>query len=96
MLFRSEGKTNATVAYNQLQNIFNNKLAPDTEQTKLVAGLMRDYQAHKATMDQYKMVGIQGFAVNSEKQNWDNYLTQLSANEPRLTPVINSVFRKLG
>ena len=92
----SEGKTNATVAYNQLQNIFNNKLAPDTEQTKLVAGLMRDYQAHKATMDQYKMVGIQGFAVNSEKQNWDNYLTQLSANEPRLTPVINSVFRKLG
>ena len=89
-------KTQATIAYNQLQNIFNQGKAPDTEQSKLVYGLVKDYQAHQSIMDQYKMAGIQGFAAQAEKDNWDNYLTQLAANEPRLNTVITSVFKKLG
>ena len=92
----SDRRTNATVAYNQIQKILQSPNAPTNDQTKMVQGLVSDYQNHQNVMSQYKMMNIQGFLPTAEKQKWENYLTQLSVNNPRLNSVIKSVFLKLG
>ena len=92
----ADRRTNATVAYNQIQKILQSPDAPTNDQTKMVRGLVSDYQSHQNVMSQYKMMNIQGFLPTAEKQKWENYLTQLSVNNPRLNSVIKSVFLKLG
>jgi hypothetical protein len=91
----SERKTQAQNSYNQLVKIFADPNPPTHEQAQLVKGLMMDYQGHQAKMSQYKMLNLQGIIAQSEQQNWDDYLTQLSVSEPRLKSVIDSVFKKL-
>jgi len=92
-----EGKINAQIAYNQLQNIFSNDAtAPKHEQAQLVKAVMKDYQTHLQTVNQYKMLSITGTLPQIENQNWENYLLSLAESDPRLKPVINSVFMKLG
>ena len=92
-----EGRINAQTAYNQLQKIFANpNTEPKHEQAKMVKALMGDYQRHAGIMSEYNMLGVQGYATQDEVQNWQNYLMALAENEPRLKPVINSVFMKLG
>ena len=91
-----EGSKNAQTAYNQLQLIFSRPDAPTHEQAQMVKALMSDYQKHADIMAQYKSLNLQGPLNQAEKQNWENYLLRLSESEPRLKPVIDSVFRKLG
>jgi hypothetical protein len=92
-----EGRINAQTAYNQLQKIFADpRTEPKHEQAKMVKALMGDYQRHAGIMSEYNMLSIQGYATQDEVQNWQNYLMSLAENEPRLKPVINSVFMKLG
>lgn len=91
----AEGKTNALVAYTQLQKIFRDKMAPDNEQSRLIGGLLNDYSYHSATLAQYKQYGITGFVVDSEKTNWKNHLDAVQVNQPQLEAVIKSVFSKL-
>ena len=91
-----EGRINAQTAYNQLQLIFSRPNPPTHEQAKLVKALMGDFERHQASMNQYKSVNLTGIVVQTEKDNWENYLLTLRESEPRLRPVIDSVFRKLG
>lgn len=91
-----EGAVNAQVAYKQLQQIFADPIAsPKHEQAKLVQNLMKDYQTHSEIINSYKMAGLQGAAVSSEKQNWQNHLLTVEQQDPRLSAVINGVFMKL-
>lgn len=92
----NEGRVNAQIAYNQLEMIFASKNPPQHEQARLVNALMSDYKRHSSILSQYKTLNLQGLAMQTEKDNWDNYLLRLSESEPRLKPVIDSVFRKLG
>lgn len=89
-------RTQAQNTYNQLVKIFTSPDAPQHEQAKLVLGLMQKYQQHQGVMNQYNMINLQGVASTMEKQNWNDYLLSLREKEPRLKPVIDSVFRKLG
>lgn len=89
-------RTQAQTTYNQLIKIFSDPNAPQHDQAKLVKGLIQKYQAHQSVMNQYNMLNLQGVASTMEKQNWDDYLYSLREKEPRLKPVIDSVFRKLG
>ena len=91
-----ERRTNAQTSYNQLIKIFSGENPPQHEQAKLVQALIKDYQAHQATMSQFKMLNLQGNASQQETQNWEDYLLTLSEKEPRLKSVIDGVFRKLG
>lgn len=86
----------AQTVYNQLVKVFSDPNPPQHKQAKLVQGLMKDYQAHQATMSQFKALNLQGIASTSETQNWENYLYKLSIDKPELKSVIDSVFRKLG
>lgn len=92
------GKNDANKAYSQLQQILDssNPNTPTHEQANLVRGLMNDYSVHAQRLNQYKMLNIQGPVVNDENQNWQNHLDAVAANDPRLAPVIQSVFSKLG
>jgi len=91
-----EGAVNAQVAYKQLQQIFADPAtAPKHEQAKLVKNLMNDYQTHSEIMNSYKLAGLQGAALTSEKQNWQNHLLTVEQQDPRLSAVINGVFMKL-
>ena len=92
----NEGRVNAQTAYNQLTKIFSSSNPPQHEQAKLVKALMGDYQRHSEIMSQYNMLNIQGIASTEEKQKWENYLLSLSESEPKLKPVIKSIFMKLG
>lgn len=90
------GRNSAALAVQQLQSIFSTPgYKPKTEQEKLVMGLMQDYQAHNATIEQYKNFGITGQLVDMENQNWSTYLENLKASDQRLQSVINSVFSKV-
>lgn len=91
-----DGKVNAVTGYTQLQNIFNGPNPPQHKQAQLVQGLMRDYQTHSQTLAQYKDLGIQGFLITDENQNWENHLLAVAQNQPELAPVINTIFKKLG
>lgn len=92
-----EGKINAQIAYNQLQKIFSNDAtAPKHEQAQLVKAVIKDYQTHAQTVAQYRLLNITGTLPQIENQNWENYLLSLAESDPRLKPVINSVFMKLG
>jgi hypothetical protein len=91
-----EGAVNAQTAYKQLQQIFADPAtAPKHEQAKLVKNLMNDYQTHSEIMNSYKLAGLQGAALTSEKQNWQNHLLTVEQQDPRLSAVINGVFMKL-
>ena len=91
------GRDNAALAIQQLNNIFADPTtAPTHEQAQLVNGLLTDYKTHMNTVNQYKQLGITGEVVNMENQNWQTYLENLKASDPRLTSVINTVFSKVG
>lgn len=92
----NEGRVMARTAFNQLQKIFASGLAPDTEQSRQVKGLISDYNKHQSVMSQYTMLNIQGPVSTMEKQNWEDYLLRLKESDPRLSSVINSIFMKLG
>jgi hypothetical protein len=88
--------TNAQTAYNQIVKILSSDQNPNDKQSKLVGDLVNKYQQHQQEMAQFQALNLQGFMVQQTKENWNEYLTQLSVDEPRLTTVINSVFMKLG
>ena len=91
------GRDNAAVAVQQLQNIFADPAtAPKHEQAQLVKALLNDYNSHMGIMNQYKQLGVTGEPVQLETQNWETYLENLKASDPRLTSVINTVFSKVG
>lgn len=91
-----DARRQAQTTYNQLVSIFSSPNPPQHEQAKLVYGLMQKYQSYQAVMNQYDMLNLQGVASTAEKQSWQDYLYTLREKEPRLKPVIDSVFRKLG
>ena len=88
--------TNAQTAYNQIVKILSSDQNPKDKQSQLVGDLVNKYQQHQQEMNQYQALNLQGFMVQQNKDSWNEYLTQLSVDEPRLTTVINSVFMKLG
>jgi hypothetical protein len=89
-----EKRSIATRAVADLQVLFQNGQAPKTEQSKLVYNLLQDYSKHEETKNI-----IRGYRVKTtlsdENANWDAYLNSLSQTEPRLTTIINGVFRRL-
>lgn len=94
--FMSPEKRNIAVkAINDLQHLFATKQAPENEQSKLVYGLMQDYKKHEETKNI-----IRGYqtetTLTQENDNWQAYLKQKSLDDPRLTTVINGVFRRLS
>jgi hypothetical protein len=56
---------------------------------------MQDYKKHEETKNI-----IRGYRVETtlteENDNWQAYLKQKSLDEPRLTTIINGVFRRLS
>jgi hypothetical protein len=88
--------TNAKTAYNQIVNILNSPNRPQGKQIDLVEGLVKQYQQHQLQASQYKALNIQGFLAQQNQDSWNDYLTNLAVEEPRLATVINSVFMKLG
>lgn len=93
--FQSPEKRNvAKKAIDDLQYLFSNNMVPKTEQSDLVSGLLNDYKKHQETKDQIKGLNTK-VTLTQENDNWDAYLTQLSQDEPRLTTIINGVFRRL-
>lgn len=88
--------TNAQVAYNQIVNILSGPNRPKGTQIDLVDNLVKQYQQHEAQASQYKALNLQGFLAQQNKDNWNEYLTNLAVDEPRLATVINGVFMKLG
>jgi len=93
--FQSPEKRNiAKKAIDDLQYLFSNNMVPNTEQSNLVSGLLNDYKKHQETKDQIKGLNTK-VTLTQENDNWDAYLTQLSQDEPRLTTIINGVFRRL-
>lgn len=94
--FESPEKRNiAKRAIADLNTLFNSGTLVETEQTKLVRGLLQDYAKH----EEVKNI-IRGYRVETtlsdENANWENYLNTLSEKEPRLTTIINGVFRRLA
>lgn len=90
------GATQAKIAFTQLSQILASGQAPKGVQTDLVAGLVNAYQQYHATINQYQALNIQGPLVQNQKDSWSDYLDNLAITEPRLSSVINSVFKKLG
>jgi len=88
--------TNAQTAYNQIVKILNSDQNPNNDQSKLVGDLVKKYQDHQQQMAQFQALNLQGFLVQQTKNSWNEYLTKLAVEDPRLTTVINSVFMKLG
>jgi len=90
-----EKKNIATKALDDLKTLFASGQAPQNEQSKLVYGLMQDYKKHEETKNI-----IRGYRVETtlteENDNWQAYLKQKSLDEPRLTTIINGVFRRLS
>jgi hypothetical protein len=64
---------------------------PDTQQTRLVMGLMADYAQH--TRNLAKVKGTHSATV--ERQRWSDYLKQVEQQQPLLQTVITSVFSRL-
>jgi hypothetical protein len=94
--FMSPEKRNIAVkAIDDLKALFANGQAPQDEQSKLVYDLMQDYAKHEETKNI-----IRGYrtetTLTQENDNWQAYLKQKSLDDPRLTTVINGVFRRLS
>lgn len=93
--FQSPERRNlASRAVNDLQYLFSNNLAPNTEQSRLVSELLNDYNKHQAAKDALRSVSS-NFTLTQENDNWQAYLDQLVIDKPQLTTVINGVFRRL-
>jgi hypothetical protein len=93
--FQSPEKRNiAKKAIDDLQYLFSNNKVPNTEQSRLVSGLLDDYKKHQEAKDQIRGLNVK-VTLTQENDNWDAYLTQLTKDEPRLTTIINGVFRRL-
>lgn len=87
-------------AYRDLLQIFAGPKGQEvlnTEQGKLVGALVLRYQDHLQTVASIgnRRTAAQVQARNAENQRWDDFLTNLSKNEPRLTSVVQSVFSRL-
>jgi hypothetical protein len=94
--FMSPEKRNIAVkAIDDLNHLFSTGKAPQNEQSKLVYDLMQGYKKHEETKNI-----IRGYRVETtlteENDNWQAYLKQKSLDDPRLTTVINGVFRRLS
>lgn len=87
-------KANASVALGQFKTIFATSNAPTNEQAQQVKGLVADYDVHNGRLNDAKQSGDSA-STKTEKDNWTNYLTNLETRDPRLTAVINSIFKRL-
>ena len=93
--YASPAKRNlAKKAVDDLQTIFSNGQAPQTEQSSLVAGLLNDYQEHLKAKVRIRGTNSK-MTITQENDNWSAYLDETSKNDPRLTTIINGVFRRL-
>lgn len=91
-----EGRNNAYLVVNQLQNIFADpKTEPKHEQAVLVKALLGDYLRHVSNLEEYKSYGVQTQMIQLENQNWQNHLDNILNKDARLAPIINSVFKRL-
>lgn len=84
----------AQKALSDLTALFATKKAPKNEQSALVSTLLKDYQQHTQARQQIKSFS-NGLTLTDEDNNWQDYLANLAKTEPRLTTVINGVFRRL-
>jgi len=94
--FMSPEKRNIAVkAIDDLNHLFSTNQAPQNEQSKLVYDLMQSYKKHEETKNI-----IRGYrtetTLTEENDNWQAYLKQKSLDDPRLTTIINGVFRRLS
>jgi len=78
-----------------LTNIFNSKNPPNTDQAKMVKGLLNDWTNHNQAMATYRS-SYSSDVVATEKDNWTTYLDKVAQEKPQLNSIINTVFRRLG
>lgn len=94
-LYNANGsKTRAAVALSQFRTIFARPDAPTNEQSNLVRTLVQGYDHHRQIMIDAKQNG-DTYGAKDEKTSWTDYLQNAMKVDPRLKPVINSVFLKL-
>ena len=92
---KNAGQTNASVALSQLRTIFAMKNAPTNDQSNMVRVLVQGYDYHMQQINAAKQAGdTQG--TKDENANWTSYLDSVVQNDPRLKPVVTTVFKKLG
>jgi len=92
-----EGRNNAYLVLNQLQNIFADpRTEPKHEQAVLVKALLNDYLHHASNLEEYKSYGVQTQMIQLENQNWQNHLDNILKKDARLAPIINSIFKRLN
>jgi hypothetical protein len=89
-----EKRSIATRAVADLKTLYQTGQAPKTEQSKLVYNLLQDYAKHEETKNIIRGYRVET-TLSDENANWDAYLNSLSQSEPRLTTIINGVFRRL-
>jgi hypothetical protein len=89
-----EKRSIATRAVADLKTLYQTGQAPKTEQSKLVYNLLQDYAKHEETKNIIRGYRVET-TLSDENANWDAYLNGLSQSEPRLTTIINGVFRRL-
>jgi hypothetical protein len=81
-------------ALSDLNNLFATDTAPKTEQSKLVKSLLDDYNSHTQARNAIKSFSG-SLTLSDEDTNWQDYLTNVAKTEPRLSAVVNGVFRRL-
>jgi hypothetical protein len=93
--FESPEKRNiAKRSISDLTTLFNSGKLVETDQTKLVRGLLQDYYKHEDVKNIIRGYRVET-TLSDENANWETYLNTLSEKEPRLTTIINGVFRRL-
>jgi hypothetical protein len=89
-----EKRSIATRAISDLKALTQSGQVPQTEQSKLVYNLLEDYSKHEEAKNIIRGYRVET-TLSDENANWDAYLNNLSLTEPRLTTIINGVFRRL-
>lgn len=79
-------------AVQQLTDIFDKGLAPDSSQSRNVKSLLDDYNTHAARMPHGPGTGPQQ-AI--EEANWQKYLETVIADKPEMKSIIQKVFKSL-
>lgn len=94
--YKARDKENmAIIAVDNLNQIFAKGLAPKHKQSDLVAGLLAEYNKHIAALAYLRQQAYNDGSITVEKENWQTYLDQRKAAEPRLATIINGVFSRL-
>lgn len=91
-----DGDQKKQQAISGLVQIFATGRAPDTQQSRDVAGLLADWSSHMAALSPGVGANIATAQRTAENQNWDQYLRTLAVEKPQLLPVINALFRDKG